>query len=240
MKSSIDDPAHTFELIRYVDLTPRVRSFECRHLGENDFEFRAGQFVSIEFTLEGAVYTRSYSVASPPRSDDKLELLARYNPGGPGTRFLWGMEPGFRFKATGPSGSFQLREPGLRDSLFVAIGTGIAPVRSMVYSILSGRETPELRLLYGVRDQTDLIYHEEFVNLARRHPNFSYDVILSRPLNGWTGPSGRVQEHVGNTVGGRSNWDAYLSGSQEMVKDIRRILLELGLDPGAIYNEKYE
>lgn len=223
---------HTLEMVRYRDLSPHVRSFECRTLADR-FEFEAGQYLSIEFELDGVPFSRPYSIASRP-DGKRVEILARCNPGGAATRFLWSLEPGSHFAAGGPHGSFVLRRPEPRGSLFIANGTGIAPIRSMLGPALESPARPKLALLYGVRDQTDLVYHQEFLDLAERHPNFSYTVVLSRPLDGWTGPNGRVQDHIAAAVEGRIWIDAYLSGSPEMVADMRSILEGLGLAPDAI------
>ena len=226
----------TLELVRYEDLSPYVRSFECRAVADA-LSFEAGQYLSIEFELDGVAYSRPYSIASPP-DGRRVEILARNNPGGAGTRFLWGLQRGSRLSVDGPHGSFVLRRPEPRDSLFIANGTGIAPIRSMLGAALACPGRPRLTLLYGVRDQSDLVYHDELSDLARRHPNFSYEVVLSRPLDGWTGRSGRVQDHVAAALGGNAAIDAYVSGSPEMVADIRVILRTLGLAADAIRFEQ--
>jgi len=230
--------SYTVELIRCRDLSPTVRSFEFRFADVDRFEFEPGQSIAIEFTLEGSQHSRPYSIASPPRGDNTLEICARFNPGGPGTRFLWALEPGARFTVTGPRGSFRLQSSRIRDCIFIAAGTGIAPLRSMLYALLEREEEPHVTLLFGVRDQADCLYNEEFVALARRNKNFSYRTVLSRPSNGWGGLRGYVQHHVEDAVNNRTALDVYVSGMTEMVEEVRQMLLDLGLDEKSIHYEK--
>ena len=230
-------PSHELELVRYRDLSPRIRSFECRSVGRARLEFEPGQYVSIEFTLDGAPCSPCYSLASSP-GDDMVEIVARYNEGAPATRYLWGLRAGHRLRVAGPLGALRLRGPEPRASLFVANGTGIAPVRSMIRWLVARGGALAMTLLYGARDQTDLIYDAEFVELARQKRDFVYKVVLTRPLSGWTGAQGRVQEHAARVASARSGVDAYLAGSPAMVEDLRRVLEAAGFDPGSIYFEK--
>lgn len=229
--------SNELELVRYQDLSPRVRSFECRGVGGARLDFEPGQYVSIEFTLDGAPCSRYYSLASSP-SDEIVEILARYNEGGVATRYLWGLHPGHRLRVAGPFGALRLRRPEPRESLFIANGTGIAPIRSMIRWLVARGDAPAMTLLYGARDQTDLIYHAEFLELARQKRDFVHKVVLTRPLDGWTGAQGRVHEHAARLASRCSGVDAYLAGSPTMVEDLRRALEAAGFDPGSIYFEK--
>src|SRR5213594_821893 len=228
---------HGVEVIAFDDLSPTVRAFYLRFTGVDRFDFRAGQAIDVQFTLDGQSYVRSYSIASPPRGSDLLEICARYNPGGPGTRFLWGLKSGDRISVTGPHGDFHLRPNEGRDCIFVAAGTGISPIRSMLYSVLEQEKCPHITLLYGVRDQLDRLYNSEFLELERYNPNFSYRTVLSRPQNGWVGLRGYVQQHVEDTVKNRTSLDVYISGMKEMVDEVRQLLEELGLDENSIHYE---
>jgi phenol hydroxylase P5 protein len=228
----------TFELLSCRDLSPQIRVFGLRLVGGGRFDFQAGQFITIHFTLDSQDFTRSYSIASPPGAQESFEVMARHNPGGPGTRFLWGLQAGAHVAASGPSGEFVLRAGQVRESFFFANGTGIAPVRSMIWSLLARRGGARATLLHGARDPGDLVYHSEFLELARRDPRFSYQAVLSRPSEDWKGLRGRLQEHVASALGGRLEGNAYLAGSPDMVAELRSMLERLGLPPEAIRYEK--
>ena len=236
--SRVKQRGHTVELLGYQDLSRSVRAFNLRFVALDRFDFEPGQAISVQFTLEGQSYVRSYSIASPPRATNRLEICARYNPGGPGTRLLWGLRPGDRLTVTGPHGEFLLKPLEGRDCILVAAGTGIAPIRSMLYSVLRNERRSHVTLLFGVRDQEDRLYNADFLELERVNPNFSYRTVMSRPQDDWLGLRGYVQHHVEDAVRNRHALEVYISGKKEMVDDVRQMLEELGLDEGSIHYEK--
>ena len=114
---------------------------------------------------------------------------------GPFSPHLFGLKPGDEVPMEGPFGEFTPREP-LNDSMMVATGTGIAPFRAMLRhprTLASGRQ---FTLVLGARHEQGLLYREEFEELDRRHPNFRFVPVLSRPEESWGGRMGRVQPHV--------------------------------------------
>jgi NAD(P)H-flavin reductase len=157
-------------------------------------------------------------------------------PGGPGSTYLFGLQEGSPTTFKGPVGSFTLRE-NLRDVLFVATGTGIAPIRSMLWS-LARRDSPRrVTLFWGLRSERDLYYLDELDRLRRQLPHLSATVTLSQPAGNWTGSVGRVTALVTDTVTTVSNLEVYLCGNGRMIRDVRTIVREKGLCP--IYTEQY-
>ena len=94
--------------------------------------------------------------------------------------FLFSLQPGGEIDFKGPYGAFILRRP-VSDSLFVATGTGIAPFRSILQAKLREHADRRFTLIFGVRHEYGLLYHEEFLALARACPNFDYQPTLTRP-----------------------------------------------------------
>ena len=136
----------------------------------------------------------------------------------------------------GPAGSFTLRE-NQRDVLFVATGTGIAPIRSMLWSLAGRPSTRRITVFWGLRSEHDLYYEDELTVLRQQLPNLSATITLSQPTGGWHGPVGRVLPLVTNTVTTVSNLEVYLCGSGAMIRDVRDIVRQKGLCP--IYPEQY-
>jgi NAD(P)H-flavin reductase len=137
----------------------------------------------------------------------------------------------------GPAGAFYLHDDHDRDHLFVATGTGVAPFRSMLVTLFERGCSSAITLLWGVRHQRDLYYQDELQGLASAHPNFKFIMTLSRPVDGWTGETGRVTRLVEERITSVQNLAVYLCGNSGMLKDITEAVRKKGLCP--IYREKF-
>lgn len=227
------------EVSRIQDLTHDVRAIELRLLNPPAITFKAGQFVSFEVPKEGQPrpVTRPYSIASPPTEPAHVLLVLNLVQGGPGSTFLFRLREGDRTSFKGPAGIFYLRDDGARELLFVATGTGIAPIRSMILAQLQRQPDRPVTLCWGLRSQRDLYWQDELEALAAAHPRFTVVVTLSRPEPGWQGASGRVTALVEERITSVSNLAVYLCGGSGMIKDVTATLHAKGLCP--IYREKY-
>jgi ferredoxin-NADP reductase len=200
--------------------------------------FVAGQFLSLTRTIGENEITRAYSIASPPNGK-RFAFCANLVQDGRFSPFLFSMKPGDEIDFKGPYGAFILRRP-VSDSIFVATGTGIAPFRSMLMDALPRLPEQRFTLIFGVRYSHTLLYDKELRAMVREFPNFTYIPTLTRPATGWTGRSGRVQQHVLEVLGERRDVDVYICGLREMVDDLRGKLKETGIDRKRIIYEKYD
>jgi ferredoxin-NADP reductase len=233
----------TTNLTRTRALSPLTRHLEFEVKGAAGFGFVAGQWLSFKTNKpDGEEITRAYSIASPPGEDNRLALCLNRVQDGFMSNFLCDMKVGEEISCQGPFGDFILRPP-LRDTVFIATGTGIAPFRSMLQWLLADpirHQEKKLWLLFGNRTETDIYYHEEFLDLAARHPDFHYLPTLSRGVPEWRGLRGYVQEHLPAIVEGRRDMHAYICGLDKMVKANRELLKGLGWDRKSILYEKYD
>ena len=206
---------------RVYDLTHDVRQldFQLRH--PKEIQFKSGQFISFDLTAIGGdrVIIRPYSIASPPYQPNRIAIVFNRVPGGRGSTYLFSLKAGDTVAFEGPQGSFHLRER-TRDILFVATGTGIAPIRSMLLDLLSSEYTGTIRLYWGLRAPRDLYYQQEFEALAARFPSVSFAVALSRADAGWHGYTGRVTGLVEERITSVRNLDVYLCGNHVMIRDV--------------------
>jgi ferredoxin-NADP reductase len=230
-------------LVRSVPLSEPTKHLEFEMEGVPRFGFVPGQWLSLKQTKpDGEELTRAYSIASPPADDNRFALCLNRVQDGFMSNFLCDMKEGAEIGCQGPFGDFILRPP-LRDSIFIATGTGIAPFRSMLHWLLaepSRHQSRSFFLLFGSRTQKDIYYHQEFLQLAAEHPNFDYLPTLSRGGPEWKGLRGYVQEHVPGVVQGRSEMHAYICGLDKMIKANRELLKGLGWDRKSIRYEKYD
>jgi len=225
------------KLLGYKDIAPEVRHFIFEVEGAGEFDFRPGQFVSLSDEVGGKKVTRAYSLASPPNGN-RFELCLNRVKLGSFSPHLFSLEPGEAVPMKGPYGSFTLREP-IRDAVFVATGTGVAPFRSMLLDERLWQAGKDYTLILGVRYADAILYREEFEALEKERPNFHFWPVVSRPDASWKGRTGYVQDHVLEAVGGRRDIDVYVCGLKEMVNEVRHLLLEEGFDRRQVIYEKY-
>jgi ferredoxin-NADP reductase len=238
-------PLQTFSarLIRSLALSELTKHLEFEITSISRFGFVAGQWLSLKASMpDGEEITRAYSIASPPGGDNRFALCLNRVQDGFMSNFLCDMHEGTEIHCQGPFGDFILRPP-LRDTIFIATGTGVAPFRSMLHWLLSAEprhQNKQMWLVFGNRAEKDIYYHQEFLGLAEEHANFHYLPTLSRGGPAWRGLRGYVQEHVPAIDPGRTEMHAYICGLDKMVKANRELLKSLGWDRKSILYEKYD
>lgn len=253
-------PSYTARLISEQMLSESAQTKHLTFQAEDleRFDYEAGQFVSMTAPdpkpeRAGKIITRAYSIASAS-SGRLFDVCLNRVENGFFSNYLCDMNVGDAVSFHGPHGNFVLRKP-LRDSVLIATGTGIAPMRAFVQrlfddEVLAGELRnlgTQVHLVYGTRYPTDLYYADYFEEIARKHPQvFDFRCTLSRAKEDWTGLRGYVQEHVRNIVAARdqaqrNNMDAYICGLNDMVSACRKMLMEeFGWDKKQVIFERYD
>ena len=233
----------TARLTRSVSLSEPTKHLEFEVPAVPRFGFVAGQWLSFKTNKpDGEEITRAYSIASAPAEDNRFALCLNRVQDGFMSNFLCDMSAGQEISCQGPFGDFILRPP-LRDTIFIATGTGIAPFRSMLHWLLadpSRHQNKQFWLVFGNRTGGDIYYHEEFLSLSNQHANLHYLPTLSRGGPEWQGLRGYVQDHVSAIVEGRTDMHAYVCGLDKMIKANRELLKSMGWDRKSILYEKYD
>jgi len=225
-------------LVESREIAPEVRHFVFEAPGVKQLHFKPGQFVSFNETLGGKKITRAYSIASLPEGNH-FELCLNLVHQGIFSPHLFAMKPGDSVEMTDPLGFFVVRNPA-KDAIFVATGTGIAPFRSMAPDYLSHPQAKQLTLIFGVRQEQNIYYRNDFEALAKQYSNFHFLPTLSRAEPSWRGRTGHVQLHLFEAIGDRGDLDVYICGLKAMVDDVRAILKGMGFDRKQIIFEKYD
>lgn len=228
------------------DLAPSVRGLVLSRADGEPLAFEPGQWVNLVLPLPTGEIRRAYSIASPPFGTPRFELAVTRVTDGPGSGYLCDLEAGSTLRAIGPQGFFTRPPDDASPALFIATGTGVTPLRSMIRAAITAGSTVPLWLLFGVRRQEDLLYREELEQLAREYPNVAVHFTLSQPHEGWMGRRGYVQLHVPELLEklsamGQGEPHVYVCGLEKMVKSVRNLTRkELGLTRQRVHSERYD
>lgn len=202
-----------------------------------DLVYKAGQYLSVLVDQGGD--RRSYSIASYP-GEDGLELVIDTTPMGVGSKYFLTLKPGDKIQALGPLGTFVCPEKLGNNQLFVATGSGIVPLRSMIWDLLTNKEFQgNVKLIWGMRHENEVFWEQELKELAAKYPNFQYELIISQPGSDWKGRTGHVGDILTSEKTDWSIWSAYVCGNQHMISDVSGLLGNLGVQTQEIYFERF-
>jgi CDP-4-dehydro-6-deoxyglucose reductase len=189
------------------------------------FQFLAGQY--IEFLLKDG-QRRAYSIANSPDQEGPLELHIRHLPGGVFTDFVFGVSnPALKEKDIlrfeGPLGSFFLREDSKKPIIFLAAGTGFAPIKSIIEQMQAKKIDRSIHLYWGGRRPSDLYLSDLCKTWEKEIPNFQYIPVISDdlPEDAWQGRTGFVHEAVIEDHPNLKDFQVYACGAPVMVNAAR-------------------
>ncbi len=225
------------------EVNPDVNVIRFIPTNSQMFEFEAGQFVSIAAVKpDGKRIARDYSIFSPPSYRDGFELCVKRVEGGFMSNYLCDLKKGDKINAIGPMGGFILRRPLPQELFFVSTGTGVAPFRAMLDTLLvkEGNTETHVYLVFGSRHPEDIIYRSHFEEMEKKYSNFHYFPTLSRAGDDWTGHRGHVQETLTKYLSDPEKKGVYICGLQIMVDQVKDLAVSKGVLPDNVYYERYD
>jgi Na+-transporting NADH:ubiquinone oxidoreductase subunit F len=170
-----------------------------------------------------------------------VELIVRLVPGGVGSTYLHNLEVGDRVTFTGPFGDFRLSEEPDAAILCVGGGCGMAPIKSIIYSVLHRWPDRECWLFFGCRAARDIFYLGRFEELAEQHPGFHVIYALSdmEPEDEWDGETGFIHLSVDKHLEPDRRSQAFLCGPPPMIEAVTDVLQEKNLKPSDWYYDEF-
>lgn len=201
--------------------------------------FQAGQFIMM--TVPGMTAKRSYSIASSPADTHKIDLLVDVSPQGDGSLYLQSLNPGEEVEFMAPAGQFTVAsDPSETKLIFVATGSGISAVRSMILDQLQVKADPRrLHLHWGMRYAQDIFWEDEFRLLEKQFPNFHFDLVISKPPEGWPLCTGHVTDCLNHHYLDHPSAGYYLCGNHRMVEDLGAFLKSKGVPDSHFHHERF-
>jgi Na+-transporting NADH:ubiquinone oxidoreductase subunit F len=251
-----NDKTIDFEAGQYmqIDIPPYRVSFSDFKIEEPfDKAWDEYNLWDLESVNDEPIY-RAYSLANPPSEGRPLMFTVRIDtpppgkggaPPGLGSSYIFNLSPGDKVSLSGPFGDFKVLKTD-REMCFIGGGAGMAPLRSQIRQMLLFEKTDRIMTFwYGARDRKEMLYDEEFRELAEKFDNFSYHVALSQPLaeDNWDGMTGFIhqslEKHFLESHPDPSEVEYYLCGPPMMLEACLKTLDNYGAEPEMIAYDEF-
>lgn len=204
---------------------PDTKSIRLQWPAGHNPEFKTGQFITV-YWPDTPAYKRAYSLSSCALDRGHYEVTVKRD-GKMGTRIVDWARVGDRLFVIPPAGRFL---PAFDKRLIcIAGGSGVTPFRGFVREASLRRLDTQITILYSVRTTNDIIFNQEFRQLAQENPNFNFYVTCTRlhPEDPWPGRRGRIDPAwVKSHVHDLANSMFYACGPNELVETIETLVLE--------------
>lgn len=224
-------------------LSPDTISLVVQLQQPTSMKFLAGQFVNIQ---AGDKLFRPYSIASAPSQSRELEFAIKLVEGGKASGFFTQLAPGTVILLKGPFGKFvlsdELDRPDQRNRfMFVASGTGLAPILSHIKTLFEAQNPLPKTLYFGFYDSSRYLYQDMLEGWEKNHPEFKVVPVVSDQPAGvaWEGRRGFLNTILEQEIQEVTGLDAYVCGNPKMVQAVKPVLLAKGLSAQHIHEERF-
>jgi Na+-transporting NADH:ubiquinone oxidoreductase subunit F len=213
---------------------------------DKPISFKSGQFMQFNIPKYDGSNTpveRTYSIASSELDKNRIEFLIRKVDSGIGSTYIHEkLKPGDKIILTGPYGDFYLRKSDL-DIIFVAGGSGMAPIKSILINILENEiRHRKIWFFFGAKTENDLYYLDFYKKLEKKIPEFKFIPSVSEPTPGWTGEKGRfintITKYLSNELA-KSEKECYLCGSPGMLNACCELFYSYNISPSNIFYDSF-
>jgi Na+-transporting NADH:ubiquinone oxidoreductase subunit F len=216
------------ELVSKKFLTRDIVELTLKLAEQDKITFKAGQYITLKMPAhdDGVSAMRPFSIASSGPGS-VIQLNIRLNPQGRVTPWIFNvLKEGMSLHFNGPRGNFFLRNTE-NPILFIAGGSGMAPVRSILHTMKQYNIKRKAVYFFGALTQSDLFYLGEMHEFEKELYNFRFVPVLSNepPESNWNGARGLVTEVIDRYCSGTlSGYEAYLCGKPAMIEGCISIL----------------
>ncbi|QCP49904.1 2Fe-2S iron-sulfur cluster binding domain-containing protein [Trinickia violacea] len=236
-------PRRVAEIVALEPLAENTVRLELRLEADADngnaAEFEPGQFMELE--VPGSEARRAYSLANTSNWEGKLEFLIRLQPNGVFSTFLRERAtPGGRLMVRGAMGGFGIQEGSLRPRWFVAGGTGVSPMLSMLRRMAEYQELQEARLFFGVNRESELFALDDIEQIKRELPQLEVELCVWRPEATWNGFTGTPADALRHALAEAPvQPDLYVCGPPMLIRACEDAATEAGLPSEQFVSERF-
>ena len=230
--------------INVIQETHDVKTFQFKSDADTTFDFKPGQFITIEPTINGEKHLRSYTIASSPTNKNAIELTIKLDPLGMVTPWLFkNIVVGATLEYRGPAGLFNCIDIASEKVLLISAGSGITPVMSMARFWCEQDANKDMQFLNWSRTPNDIIFKQEIESLGNQHNNFKPEVICTNveASQGWAGSLGRIKAaDLASKVADLNERVVFCCGPDGFMEQVKSCLQELGFDLKNYHDETFD
>ena len=232
-----------------IDQTPQAYTLVFKRPPETEWNFLAGQYLTLRIFLGGEEYRRPYSLSSSPLNTDTLAITIKRMDGGIVSNYLRDtLEVGDTVESLPPMGNFFVEPTPIRIRHYILIGggSGITPLISILRTVLAVEPDSRVTLWYGNRREEAIIFREELSQLKETYKErFTLVHVLSQPSASWKGPKGRLDpERVYEYILELFMVDEfqkgyYLCGPEGLMEAAQQAMERHAIDPRHVFQEHF-
>lgn len=229
-------PPSPYKLTAVETVTHDTNTFRFELPVDATLDMQPGDFLYVHATFDGKVVKRAYTPSSLPGVTGHFDLTVKRYETGVVSKYLHDQQPGNTILMSGPNPGGHWVDGMAKRVGFVAGGTGITPMISIIRWILHKKLDVELFLIFANKTESDIIFRQEWEHNTRQFPNFHCHYVLEQPPPGWSGGTGRItsnmlQQHLPPPS---PDTCIFLCGPPPMVESLEITLKELGYSEQAI------
>jgi ring-1,2-phenylacetyl-CoA epoxidase subunit PaaE len=229
---------HKLKVANTNQLTPLSKkiTFELPNELSSSYSFKSGQYVSLELLIDGNKLRRSYSICSPSAIKDSFSIGVKEIMDGYGSKFLnQSIKAGDILDVSVPEGNFLLGDlSNDKQYVFVAGGSGITPILSMLYDLMSNT-TSQVYLKYSTLSQEETMFYNELIDLENKYPSLKIDFLFTN------GENILNENNLADWIKSHSvsNYNVWVCGPAGIISATEKACQLIGLAPEKFHREYF-
>ncbi len=231
------------ECVMVVPETTDTATFTFRAPSGAWFDYKPGQFVTLDLPLPAGNIQRTYTISSSPSRPLSISVTVKAQRTSLATRWMLDhLRPGMKIKAYGPSGIFTSHNSKSKKHLFISAGSGVTPMMSMTTWAWDSGEMPDIVFVHAARVPSEIIFRQRLVGMADRVPGLQlrFTVEENDPFTAWTGYHGRLNQiMLGLMAPDYLEREVFCCGPEPFMQAVRDMLIALGYDMDHYHQESF-
>jgi len=231
--------------------TPSAVTVNLQPITNEIISYIAGQFITLQLTLNGEVFHRAYSLCVPPRQQDTLTITVKEIPNGVVSSYInQRLKSGDKLEILRPSGRFTIVPESQRKKHYflIAGGSGITPMKAIALEVLEKEIESYVTIIFGNRTENEIIFREKFMDISILHSDrFVVKYVVENPTSTWTDTIGILDKNVLSQLLDQTQRDEiqqtdhlyYLCGPVGMMTGAKELLRERNVSANQIHEERF-